>query len=129
MKQRKLKKQAEEILRSLEDKAPLSQNKGRILRENQPKMSTKNRRHSGWVTPKWGEPGKYSEAIAEGNEPQIYWDDWLDWRDSFRCNSDNKHIRNVMNGYNQNKIDGTIIEMNKKLKKLLLRRKKQHKSL
>ena len=124
------KKQATEILKSLEDPVILSTNRGRFLKNDHcpNKMNAKNRRHSGWVTPRWAAPGKYSEAIEEGNEPQIYWDDWNEIRDGLRYDADASHIRGVRNGYNKNNFQEEIVEVNKKLKKLVLRRKAQLKN-
>ena len=120
-----LKKQTEELLRSLEERAPLSTNPGRhIYRSRDPKkMTAKDRRLSGWVTPKWVNPGKYSEEIAAANEPQVYWDDWIEWRDGFRFDPDPTHIRCVRNGYNQNNFSEEIVEANKKLKRQIAIRK------
>ena len=120
-----LKKQTEEILRSLEEKAPLSTNPGKHIHRSQDpkKMTAKNRRHSGWVTPKWAGPGKYSEAIEEGNEPQVYWDDWNEYRDGLRYDDDPTHIRGIRNGYNKNSFQEEIVKANKKQRRLLAIRK------
>lgn len=86
-------------------------------------MTKKNRRHSGWVTPRWAGQGKYSEAIEEGTEPQMFWDDWQDYRDGLRYDDDLTHIRGVRNGYNKNNFQEEIVKINKKLKKKLAIRK------
>jgi len=90
-------------------------------------MNAKDRRHSGWITPNWGAHGKYSEEIEEGNEPKIYWNDWLERRDGYRYDPDSTHLRSVRNGHN-NSFEEKIVEANARLKKLLLRRKAQKKN-
>lgn len=78
-------KQAEQILRALEEAAPLNNNKGPIIRAPSPR-STKVRRHSGRRFPKIKHPQmKWSEIIKEALEPQAQWDDWKDHRDSMRA--------------------------------------------
>ena len=48
-------------------------------------VSRKDKKHSGWVTPRLSHPGmKYSEIIEEGLEPQKMRDEWSDWRDGQR---------------------------------------------
>lgn len=88
--------------------------------------SVKDRRHSGRVTPRcFGI--KNELLVKEGIEPQVYWDDWNDYRDGFRGCNDKKMIRNEharFAGYLN------VKKWNKKLRLLLLRRKaKKAKSL
>ena len=118
-----LKKQTEELLKSLEEKAPLSTNPGRYECKKYKKPTGKVRRHSGRVTPRWASPGKYSEAIQEGVEPEIYWNDWQDYRDGLRWDDDPTHIRTPLRGYNQNQFEPEIVQANEKLKKQLAIRK------
>jgi hypothetical protein len=125
MGKRKLKKQAREILRSMEEgERILSTNKGRFIHTDHcpNKVNPKKRRHSGWITPKWGYKGKYSEEIAVGNEPQIFWDDWLDRRDGMRFDPDPTHLRGCPScwcGGDHLEID----QANERLKKLIERRR------
>lgn len=91
-------------------------------------MNAKNRRHSGRVTPNWSDKGKYSEAIAEGNEPQVFWDDWIDRRDGLRWDDDTTHLRKPLRGYNQNKFEPAIVQANKEIKKQIAIRKAQKKN-
>lgn len=86
-------------------------------------MNAKNRRHSGRVTPRWSGKGKYAEEIAEGNEPQVFWDDWMDRRDGLRWDADVTHLRSPLRGYNKNWFEPEIIQANKKIKKQIAIRK------
>lgn len=73
------------ILQALNGVGPLSQNKG-VAVHTPRYMSPKDKRHSGWITPRWPKhPGmKYQEAVMEALEPQDFYDDWEDWRDGQR---------------------------------------------
>jgi hypothetical protein len=51
--------------------------------------SKKLRRHSGRVTARLVLKDKKDIIINECLEPQIYWDDWNDYRDGFRYSKDN----------------------------------------
>ncbi len=86
------------------------------------KHSKKKRRHSGRVTPKIVVKGKYSKIIEDALEPRDFWDDWTDYRDGFRGSDDRKHIRKIPS----NSLLGKHLNVkrwNKKLKKLIKRRK------
>ena len=81
--------------------------------------NTKDRRHAGRRQPRLTAKDK-KYLIANGLEPESFWDDWADPRDGFRYNLDKTQIRSpnlwVMDGEE-------IIKQNKKLKrKLKLRR-------
>ena len=77
-------KQAERILRALEEPAPLNNNKGKIVHSKYPR-SRKVRRHSGRRFPRIvGSGMKWSEIIKEALEPNSQWDDWKDYRDGMR---------------------------------------------
>ena len=52
------------------------------------KKNDKDRRGSGWTTPTTTLTIPKKEIIAMCLEPQPYWDDWIDWRDSFRGHGD-----------------------------------------
>ena len=89
----KRKKAKQKILDALSDKAELSTNKGKLMFNKSFKLTSKHRRHSGWRTPQIvNKTMKYSEIIEQGLEPRIEYDDWDNWRDSMRDNSDTKHI-------------------------------------
>lgn len=48
-------------------------------------VSKKTRKNSGWRTPRIAAKGmKYSEMIANAEEPTPIYDDWLDYRDGMR---------------------------------------------
>ncbi len=84
-------------------------------------MKTKKlRRHSGRIYPKLLKGTKKEEIIEEGLEPQTYWDDWKDYRDGIRGNNDRKMLRNV---YMKTAKYFNVNHWNKKLMKLILRRK------
>lgn len=75
------------ILDALREPAPLNYNIGPVIRDgNSRHLSHKDKRHSGWVTPRFiKHPGmKYQEAVQEALEPQPFYDDWKDWRDGMR---------------------------------------------
>lgn len=80
----KKKKLRKKILNSLRDQAVLSTNKGKFV--SIPfRLTKKQRRHSGWLTPKIvNKTMKYSEIIEQCLEPPLYYSDWDDWRDGFR---------------------------------------------
>ena len=84
-------------------------------------ISTKLRRQSGRRTPQILFCGMSKREIIENClEPQEQWNDWLDYRDGFRSCDDRKHLRKgknrTLNYLNSEK-------WNKKLKKLIERRK------
>lgn len=83
----KLKKNAEKLLRVIEhESVSLSNNKGTILRNDHcpNKVNSKERRHRGWITSRWGGKGKYEEAMLNGLDATYYYDDWQDARDGQR---------------------------------------------
>ena len=119
----KKKKIRKRILDSLSGKAELSIDKGKFVPTKVP-LSKKVRRHSGWVTPQIvNKTMKYSEIIQQCLEPQPYWDDWSDWRDSMRANSDTKHIFKKKGRYWKFSND-ELKKINKRNKNKLIRKKK-----
>lgn len=87
------------LLDALKEKAPLSTNKGKIIHTTH-YMSRKDKKHSGWVTPRFSKyPGmKYQDAIMDAMEPQDFWDDWKNYRDSHRrWYVDASHFKKGMN--------------------------------
>lgn len=82
-------------------------------------VSAKTRRHSGRITS--GCYGIKQELLSEeGIEPQIYWDDWTDYRDGFRYNNDRTKIRSRFM-WGATYLD--VEKWNKRLKKLIFRRR------
>ena len=69
------------ILKSL-NPAPLSNNRGRLLRESYPRPNRKTRRHSGRKYPMIFGPQRILDE--EGIFVDYFWDDWGDYRDGFR---------------------------------------------
>lgn len=84
-------------------------------------MNAKTRRHSGRVTPRLNKGMKKEALIEEGIEPQVYWDDWKDYRDGFRGRgtNDRKMIRSE-HAHFARYLD--VKKWNKKLKTLIFRR-------
>lgn len=78
----KSKKLKKSIIDSLRDKAPLSNNKGRVLDVTRPRPNSKDRRHSGRKYPKLFAPQRVIED--DGVFIDYYWDDWKDYRDGMR---------------------------------------------
>ena len=91
-------------------------------------MSQKDRRHSGWVTPRLTTKNKHKEIVAECLEPQPFYDDWNNYRDSFR---DWRRDRTKIKPWSliKQNDDKELMRNNFKLQKLLKRRiakKSQH---
>lgn len=82
-------------------------------------FNKKARRHSGRITPRCY--GLRKEIlIEEGIEPLPIWDDWKDYRDGFRGCDDRKSLRSK---YMWGARYLNVKRWNKKLLKLILRRK------
>ncbi len=116
------KKKLKRILDELIPQRGFSTNRGNFV-STKFKLTTKQRRHSGWVTPKiCGKPMiKYSEMIEQCLEPLKYWDDWTDYRDGWRHNSDEKHFFHKWRGCYISEEE--IYRINKKIKKQIALRK------
>jgi hypothetical protein len=84
-------------------------------------MNRKDRRHSGRMQPQLLIKDKRERILNEALEPDEYWDDWNDYRDSMRYDPDKTHIRSA-HGYMRWK-DDEVKKFNKKNEKLLSRRK------
>ncbi len=80
----KRKKLRERILDSLDKVVELSTDKGKFIVSQFTKPNRKVRRHSGRYTPRLNQKGKFSEMIANAEEPQEEYDDWIERRDGFR---------------------------------------------
>ena len=123
----KRKKKLQMVLDALRERAPLSLNKGKYDNTPKRKPTKKQRRHSGWKTPPIIFPTmKFSEMIENALEPNIYYDDWENYRDSFRDNRDNTHLYKKRGRFWRDEEE--IKELNKKLKKQREIRKAMKKS-
>lgn len=115
------------ILDSLKEKAPLSTNRGTFDRTPPRKPTPKQRRHRGWRTPEIIHPRmKYSEMIENAWEPEIYYDDWLDFRDGMRdTRKDRTRFIPVLwrGGWWWDLSEEEVKKRNDKLKKQMLVRK------
>ena len=91
-------------------------------------MSSKDRRHDGWVTPTLTIKAKHKEIVTECLEPQPFYDDWNNYRDGMR---DWRRDRTKIKPWSllRELGDKDLIQNNYKLQKLLKRRiarKSQH---
>lgn len=102
------------VLDSLE-KGKLSNDKGRVIYTRY-RLTAKDRRHSGRVTPRIDQKGKISEMLENAENPEIYYDDWRDHRDGFRHESDLTQIRKKDGGYWNIEMEDRKL-LNKKLNK------------
>lgn len=82
--------------------------------------SQKIRRHDGRVTPRLVKGVPMKELIEQGIEPQVYWDDWKDYRDGQRGSNDRKLLRNP---YMRAAKYFNVRYWNAKIRKLIARRK------
>lgn len=83
-------------------------------------LTRKTRRHSGRVTPRLTIKGNRNEIINEALEPQVFWDDWKDYRDGQRGSKDRKLLRSEHMAYAKY---FDVKKWNKRLKKLIFRRR------
>ena len=89
--------------------------------EGSPMVTQKDRRHSGYVTPR--ATVSKSDLIDNGLVIDPVYDDWLDYRDGFRdWFRDYKRIKNAKNK-NRHHLFQKRLRMNQKQKVLLQRRK------
>jgi hypothetical protein len=87
-------------------------------------MQKKDKKNSGWYTPKVVNPTmKYSDAHARAFAPTEEYDEWENWKDGFRYDSDDSHWRSEMMRPNWNM--DKVKAMNKKLEKHFNVRKKR----
>ena len=57
----------------------------RVIHIYIPMVSKKDKRHSGWITPKILDPKmKFTDIYIEALEPQTFFDEWEYWKDSMR---------------------------------------------
>lgn len=111
------------ILDSLKGKAELSTNRGKFIQSQFTKPNKKTKRHSGRYTPQIQQKGKFSEMIANAEEPGEEYDDWENYRDGFRRVNFNKS-RFLIPYYKFGILTKERIKkINKKLKRQVARRK------
>ena len=79
------------------------------------------RKHSGRYTPKLPLKIKISEMISNAEEPLETYDDWRNYRDGIRINTDKTKLRSERVNYGMEAIE--IRNLNKKIKRLILLRK------
>lgn len=97
----------------------------RFLNYNKSKLSTKNRRHSGRVTPRLTIKAPKTVIINECLEPQPFYDDWNNHRDCFRGSND-KTLLGQAPGYRYEKTKAK--NNDERLKLLEARRKARQQS-
>ena len=83
-------------------------------------LTSKDRRHSGWVTPRSTLVMNRMEMVNEALEPQDFWDDWKDFRDGQRGSRDRKLLRRKYLSY-ANYFN--VKRWNERLRKLIIRRR------
>ncbi len=105
------------ILNVLKGKAKLSTNKGEIENTQFTKPNKKIRRHSGRYTPQIPQKEKFSEMIANAEEPTEEYDDWIEYRDGSRGDLDRTRLRNEKGNLWQDKEE--VKKINKKIRKQL----------
>lgn len=59
------------------------------------------------------------EVINYCLDPQVYWDDWKDYRDGFRVDRDRKHLRSQFMSFASN---FEVEKWNNRLRRLISRR-------
>lgn len=93
------------------------------------RLTKKDKRHSGWVTPTNTIKAKKEEILNECLDPQPYWSDWDDWRDGMRHSNlgDGSKILPNYCCTDWCRENFKIDERNIKNKKLLKRRKLMNK--
>lgn len=123
----KNKKMKQKILDALKDREELSTDKGGFVKSQFAKPNKKVRRHSGRYTPNLEMKGKFSEMISNAEEPQEEYNDWLEYRDGYRGDSDRTKLVKGKGGFWQDKKE--IEKNNKKIKKQLKIRKAKKESL
>jgi hypothetical protein len=89
-------------------------------------MQRKDKKHSGWYTPRVAPTMKYSVMHSQAYDPNEEYDDWEDWRDGMRYNPDDSHWRSEKMRPYWN-ID-RVKKMNNKLRKqFYIRKSKRYK--
>lgn len=103
------------------NKAELSNDKGSYDYSKLRKPNRKTRRHSGRYTPQLHQKGKFSEIIANAEEPREEYDNWRNYRDGFRDCGDKTKLRKKKGGFWIDEEE--IKKFNKKIKKQIAIRK------
>ena len=91
-------------------------------------MSQKDRRHSGWVTPRLTAKDKPKHIIAECLEPQPFYDNWYDYRDGQRnWRRDRTKIKpwSLLKQFNDKELIRNNFKLKRKLK-IRIAKKSQH---
>jgi len=83
-------------------------------------ISSKTRKHSGRITSRIILETKKKDIVEQCLEPQVYWNEWQDYRDGFRGNNDRKQVRSRFMTFAEN---FSVNRWNNKLKRLIARRK------
>ncbi|KKL19298.1 hypothetical protein LCGC14_2466870 [marine sediment metagenome] len=96
------------------EKAEPSKDKGKYI-WNRFKLTKKDKKHSGRYTPKIEQKGKISEMFENAEEPKEEYDDWGNYRDGFRFNSDKKHFFSKWRSCHLS--EEKVFRINKKIKK------------
>lgn len=109
------------ILDALNEKAELSTDRGKYNGTRPRKITKKDRKHSGRYTPQIHQKGKFSEIIANVEEPREEYDEWTSMRDGFRYNSDENHFFSKWKS--QRFDEEEVFKINKKIKKQIKIRK------
>jgi len=99
--------------------AELSTDKGKYEKSQFTKPNKKVRRHSGRYTPRIPEKKKFSEMIANAEEPSEEYNEWVNYRDGFR---DQTKITNP-DIFWDDEFKEEAIKRNQKIKKQLAVRK------
>jgi hypothetical protein len=105
------------LLSSLNTKKP-DGTPGPLLRERTISYSKKDRKRKGRDEARLIHPQmKWSEVQEEGIEPEKYWNDWVDARDSWRMNTATDQLYHKWKGSGPRKEE--IYTQNNKLRKLI----------
>ena len=116
------KKLAEKIIQTLKGPAPLNNNKGPLIREYTKSHSKKDKKRKGHAEARLMHPQmKWKEVKEEGIEPEKFWDDWSDQRDSARYNTSSDQLYHKWQ--NGRGIKNRVYEQNNKLIKQIRIRK------
>jgi len=103
------------ILNALSEKAEPSNNNGIFIRTIPFRLTRKDKKHSGRYTPQIPQKGKFSEMIANAEEPAEEYNDWSNYRDGFRHGSDKTHFFRKWRACCLD--DEEVFDINKKIKK------------
>jgi hypothetical protein len=95
---------------------------GNFERTKKKWASKKDRRASGWVTPKLVHPQmKYKDIVQEALEPQAFYDSWASWKDGMNHNTAPDQLYHKWKGCCRSKEE--VYAQNNKLRKMARIRK------